>query len=441
MQPHVRPHVVIVGAGFAGLTVARALGKADLRITVIDRRNHHLFQPLLYQVATAALSPANIAAPIRMVLRRNRNTEVLMEEVTGVELAGRRVWMRERMVSYDYLVIATGAGQSYFGHEEWEEAAPGLKSIKDATQIREKILSAFESAEMESDPERRRALLRFVIVGGGPTGVELAGAIAELARYALAKDFQHIQPRATEVILVEAGPRILATFPAELAEKAKRSLDRLGVEVLTQARVQAVDHEGVVISGNRIHARTVIWAAGVEASPAGKWLGAETDRTGRVKVEPDLTFPGHPEVFIIGDTAHVEQDGKPLPGVAPVAMQEGRYVASVIRQRLSGEGIVPIPFRYLDKGNLATVGRSSAVADFSGFKLSGFPAWITWVVVHIFYLIGFRNRILVMIEWAYFYFTFQRGARLIVSERTAHSGMSVADLGKNGRVTKSAEGA
>ncbi len=410
------PRVVIVGAGFGGLQAARALRKAPAQVIVIDRRNHHLFQPLLYQVATADLSPADISIPIRAALRRQRNTEVLLAEVTGVDVEGRRVLIGERSVSYDYLVLATGAQHSYFGHDDWAPYAPGLKSNTDATAIRREILLAFEAAEIETNPEKRQALLTFVIVGGGPTGVELAGAIAGLARKSIVRDFRHIDSSAARILLVEAGPRLLAAFPETLARKAQRELERDGVEVLTNAPVEQVDADGVVIAGKRVAAQTVIWAAGVKASPAGKWLGAETDRAGRIIVGPDLTVPGHPEIFVLGDTASAAQDGKPLPGVAPVAMQQGRYVAKVIRRRLAGKKEIK-PFHYRDKGNLATVGRSYAITDLGFIRLTGFIAWVTWLVVHIFYLIGFRNRLLVMIQWAWSYLTYQRGARLITEER------------------------
>jgi NADH dehydrogenase len=410
--------VVIVGAGFGGLKAAKKLKRAPVQVTVIDRSNHHLFQPLLYQVATAGLGATDIAAPIRSVVSHQKNTEVLMDEVTGVDVAGRHVVTRQRSIPYDYLILATGARHSYFGHDEWENFAPGLKSIADARRIREKILLSFESAEVESEERVRRALLNFVIVGGGPTGVELAGSIAELAHVALASDFRHINPQATRVILVEAGPRILAGFPDDLAAKASRALANLGVEVRVNARVESISAEGAVISGQLLEARTVIWAAGVKASPAGQWLKAEVDQAGRVKVGADLTVPGHPEIFVIGDTASVlGEGGKPLPGQAPVALQQGTYVASVIATRAKGSKTPPPPFHYLDKGNLATIGRSSAIAEMGRIHLSGFLAWCAWLLVHIYYLIGFRNRVVVMIEWAWAYFTFQRGARLITRNR------------------------
>lgn len=415
------PRVVIVGAGFGGLQAARALRGAPVRVTVIDRNNYHTFQPLLYHVATAGLSPADITAPIRGVLRHQRNAEVLLAEVTGVDVDSRRVRVHERAsrqdreVAYDYLILATGASESYFGHDEWRQFAPGLKSIEDATALRRKILLAFEAAEelWDSDRETARALLTFVVVGGGPTGVELAGTIAEVAYKTLAKDFRHLDPASARVILIEGMPHLLGAFPESLAASARRKLERLGVRVMTGERVEQVDSEGVIVAGERLAAKTVIWAAGVQASPAGRWVGAETDRAGRVLVEPDLTLPDHPEVFVIGDTATIRGQTPPVPSVAPVAMQQGRYAGQVIRERLAGRPHQP--FHYFDKGTLATVGRSFAIADIHGIKLTGFIAWVTWMVVHIFFLIGFRNRVLVMFQWAWAYLTYQRGARLITS--------------------------
>jgi NADH:ubiquinone reductase (H+-translocating) len=409
------PRVVIVGGGFGGLNAARGLAHAPVRVTVIDRSNHHLFQPLLYQVATAGLSPADISTPIRFILRRQRNAEVKMAEVTGVDVARHRVLIADRAVSYDYLVVATGAHHSYFGHDNWEPYAPGLKSVVDATTLRRKVLLAFEAAELERDSAKRRDLLTFVIVGGGPTGVELAGAIAELAHKALAHDFRHFDPASARILLVEAGPRILPAFPEPLARSAHRKLERLGVEVRTSAAVEDIDAQEVLIAGQPLRTQTVIWAAGVTASPAGQWLDVPVDRAGRVVVNPDLSLPGHPEIFVIGDTAEVGDNGKPLPGVAPVALQEGHYVASAIRRRLAGDHDIA-PFHYWNKGNLATVGRAFAVADLGKIRLSGFAAWVAWLAVHIYYLIGFRNRLLVLIQWAWAYFTYQRGARLIVPE-------------------------
>jgi len=413
------PHVVIIGGGFGGLSAARELKHAPVRVTLIDRSNHHLFQPLLYQVATAGLSPADIAAPIRGILRHQPNADVLMAEVTGIDKVRKLVIMNKDgekiSIPYDFLIVATGARHSYFGHEEWSANAPGLKTIVDATAIRRKILLAFESAEMELNPERKQPYLTFVIVGGGPTGVELAGSIAELAHKALKADFRYIDPKATRIILIEAGSKLLAAFPKRLSQGARDELGRLGVEVMTDQRVEHVDEQGVVVSGQRILAKTVIWAAGVIASPAGKWLEAETDRAGRVNVGEDLSIAGHPEIFVIGDVAAKVQDGKPLPGVSPVAMQEGRYVGRLIANRI--KGLTTAPFRYFNKGNMATVGRAYAVCDLGPLKIRGFLAWVLWVFVHIYYLIGFRTRIVVLLEWAWAYLTFQRGARLITLDR------------------------
>jgi NADH dehydrogenase len=412
-QTATRPRVVIVGAGFGGLEAARALRHTPVHVTVIDQTNHHVFQPLLYQVATAELSPADISAPIRSVLRHQHNAEVLLGKVTGIDVARHVVEIGPHGVSYDLLVLATGAGQSYFGHEEWAHYAPSLKTTGDATAIRQRILLAFEAAEMERDPEEQRALMTFVIVGGGPTGVELAGAIAELARTALRADFRHIDPASAQVVLVEALDRILPSFSPHLAKRAARVLARLGVTVRTWAPVEHVDADGVVIAGRRLPARTVIWAAGVHASPAGAWLAAATDRAGRVLVSSDLSVPDHPEIFVIGDTASVRQDGHPLPGVAAVAKQEGRYVARVIAARATGFP-PPQPFRYHDRGSLATIGRTYAVGTFGRVELSGLPAWLAWAGVHLAYLIGFRNRVLVLFQWWWLYLTFQRGARLLI---------------------------
>jgi NADH dehydrogenase len=411
------PRVVIVGGGFGGVRAAHALRHAPVRVTVLDRNNHHVFQPLLYQVATADLSPADISAPIRGMLRDQRNVETLMAEVTGVDVNARQVIARDEFegreftVPYDYLIVATGAGPSYFGHDEWAGDAPGLKSLTDATAIRRRILLAFEAAELEQDADVRRAWMTFVIVGGGPTGVELAAAIAELSRRALIDDFRHIDPSLARILLVEAAPRLLNAFPESLARDAERDLKRLGVEMRTGQAVQEVDDEGVVIAGERIAAKTVLWAAGVTASPAGRWLGAETDRAGRVLVQPDLSVPGHPEIMVLGDTTHLEQNGKLLPGVAPVAMQQGTYAGKRVLRLLRGQQAKP--FRYVDKGNLAIIGRRSAIADFGWLRLHGFVAFVVWAVVHIFYLINFRNRLLVMTQWVWAYLTAQRGARLI----------------------------
>ena len=413
--PAVMPRVVIVGAGFGGLQAARALSNAPVHVTVIDRQNHHLFQPLLYWVATAGLSPADISSPIRGILRKQKNAEVLLAEVTGVDLQQQRVLMGDRALPYDYLVLATGAHDNYFGHPEWERYAPGLKSVVDATSIRRKILLAFEAAELENDPEKVKKLLTFVLVGAGPTGVEMAGAIAELAHKALAPDFRHIDTTLTRIVLLEAAPRILGAFPESLARKTQKKLARMGVEVRTNAPVSEIDEHGVVVAGERIPTKTIIWTAGVSASSAGKWLDAEVDRAGRVKVASDLSVPGHPNVFVIGDTASATQDGKPLPGVAPVAMQGGRYVASVIAHQVMGKQ-PDKPFHYRDKGNLATVGRSYAIVDAGKIRLTGFIAWVIWLVVHIYYLIGFRNRLVALFQWAWTYRTYSRSARLITFE-------------------------
>jgi NADH dehydrogenase len=408
-----REHIVIVGGGFGGLTAASALRHLPVRVTLIDRRNYHLFQPLLYQVATAGLSPADIASPIRAILRRQRNITVLLGKVTGIDIADKAVLIDERRVAFDQLVIATGARHGYFNHEEWEKCAPGLKKIDDATEIRGRILLAFERAESTNDESERQRLLSFVIVGGGPTGVEMAGAIAELARVALSIDFRNIDPKAARVILVESGSRVLAHFPETLSAVAKRALEKLGVEVRLGARVSRCDPHGVIIANERIEAHTIIWAAGVVASPAAKWLDAEKDPAGRVLVGADLTLPGHPDIFVIGDTALAKGvGGKPLPGIAPVAKQQGAYAARVIGARVQGKP-APKPFRYRHLGTMATIGRRSAVADFGKLRLSGFIAWLLWGLVHVYFLVGFRNRIAVTMGWLWAYVTFGRGARLI----------------------------
>jgi NADH:ubiquinone reductase (H+-translocating) len=411
-MPAVMPRVVIVGGGFGGLHAARALHNAPVQVTVIDRNNHHLFQPLLYQVATGVLSPAEISAPIRSVLRKQKNTEVLMGEVTGVDTQEQRVLMRDQSVPYDYLILATGARDSYFGHNDWAQFAPGLKSIVQATTIRRHILLAFEKAEKETDPEKRQALLTFVLVGAGPTGVEMAGAIGGLAHKTLVSDFRHINTKEARIILVEALPRILMAFPESLAKKAHKALNRLQVEVKTNSPVEAIDSEGVVIAGERLAAKTVIWTAGVAASAAGTWLGAETDRAGRVKVGSDLTVPGHSNIFVLGDTASCTQDGKPLPGVAPVAMQQGDYVASVIADQAVGKPH-PKAFRYVDKGNMAVVGRFYGIVSIGKFRTAGLLGWFLWLLLHLMFLIGFRNRLVVAFQWLVYFTTFQRGARLI----------------------------
>ncbi|WP_068030521.1 NAD(P)/FAD-dependent oxidoreductase [Rhodoplanes sp. Z2-YC6860] len=407
-----KPRVVIVGGGFGGLSAAKALAKAPFDITLIDRTNHHLFQPLLYQVATAGLSPADIAAPIRHVLNDQRNLKVMLGEVSGVDLARKEVITDDRRVAYDHMVIATGARHAYFGHDDWAAVAPGLKTLDDATAVRRRILLAFERAETEADADERARLLTFVVIGGGPTGVEMAGAIAELAKRALASDFRSIDPRSARIILVEAADRVLTPFDETLSAAARRSLEQLGVEVRLGSAVTDCSDDGVRLGGTFIPTRTIIWAAGVMASPAGRWLGAETDRAGRVRVRGDLSVPGHPEVFVIGDTAAViDEDGAPLPGVAPVAKQQGQYVAQALIARQGGR-TVPA-FRYRDYGSLATIGRSRAVAQFGKLKVSGLPAWLLWTVAHIYYLIGFRNRFVVALNWAWSYLTFERGSRLI----------------------------
>jgi NADH dehydrogenase len=405
--------VIVVGAGFGGLAAAKALAGVPVQVTVIDRNNYHLFQPLLYQVATAGLAPTDIAWPIRAVLRRQRNAQVLLGAVTGVDLAKRNVLLGERRVPYDYLVIATGAHHSYFGHDSWESVAPGLKTIDDATAVRRRILMAFEEAECTSDVAEQRRLMTFVIVGGGPTGVELAGAIAELARVALAEDFRRIDLKQTRIVLVEAGTRILPTFPDTLSSAAARALRRLGVVLRLGQPMTQCDANGVTIGDERIDCRTVLWAAGVAASPAAGWLGARTDKMGRVEVGPDLSISDHPEIFAVGDVARaLDRAGKPLPGVAPVAKQQGAHVARVIRAHIEGRA-APAPFSYRDRGNLATIGRKAAVADFGSVRFSGWFAWLLWSVAHVYFLIGFRSRIVVALNWLWAYATFERGARLI----------------------------
>ncbi|HZS39139.1 MAG TPA: NAD(P)/FAD-dependent oxidoreductase [Polyangia bacterium] len=415
------PHVVIIGGGFGGLYAARALRKAKARITLIDRRNHHLFQPLLYQVATAALNPSDIAAPIRSVLRRQKNATVLLAEAQRVDPAAKKVLLDGGdQLSYDWLIVAAGATHSYFGHDEWEPFAPGLKTIEDALEIRRRVLFAFEAAERERDAASRKAWMTFVVVGAGPTGVELAGALAEVSRHTLARDFRHIDPAEARIVLLEGGPRVLPTYPPDLSQKAEAQLRKLGVEVQVGAKVTLIDEAGVQLGdGARLDARTRIWGAGVTASPLGRSLGAPLDRAGRVKVTPRLTVPGHEEIFVIGDLAAVECGGKPVPGVAPAAMQGGAYAGRAVARLLVDASKPLEPFRYWDKGSLATIGRSAAVADFGRVKLSGFIAWAAWLLVHILYLIGFRNRILVLVEWAWAYVTFQRGARLITGAEQA----------------------
>jgi len=416
-----RPRIVIVGAGFGGLEAAKALARAPADVVVVDRQNHHCFQPLLYQVATAALSPADIAWPIRHILRAQHNVTVLMEEVRGVDTVHKLLRTNVGQIAYDYLVIATGAMHSYFGHDEWAAHAPGLKRIEDATRIRRSILIAFERAELTADTDAQRRLLTFVIVGGGATGVEMAGAIAEIARQTLAADFRRIDPRSARIILIEAGPRLLPSFPPEQSDYVRAALEHAGVDVKTDTRVTNCDAHGVDLEGGRIDAGTVIWAAGVVASPAARWLAAEADRAGRVKVNPNLSLPGHPEIFVIGDTAAVaDANGRPVPGIAPAAKQMGHYVAKLIAARVAGR-TSPAPFRYRHLGELATIGRRAAVVKFGRLELKGFIGWLFWSVVHIYFLIGIRNRFIVAFTWLWSYLTFQRGARLITDPEEAAS--------------------
>ncbi len=422
------PHVVILGGGFGGLHAARALARAPVRVTLIDQHNYHLFQPLLYQVATASLSPADVASPIRWVLRSQANVQVLLASATSIDPIGRRVLLsegdRDTRLAYDYLIVATGAAHAYFGHPEWAARAPGLKTLDDALEIRRRVLLAYEAAEREDQPDSRTRLLTFVIVGGGPTGVELAGALAEIARQSLVKDFRSIQPQSARIVLLEGGPHVLSTFPDTLRRAAAASLLKLGVDVRTGSIVTSVDARGVLwrsaASGpdapaERIEAQTVVWAAGVAASPLVASLGAPLDRVGRVLAEPTLTVPGYPDVFVVGDVCALRQDGKPLPGVAQVAMQGGAHAAANVLRAVRGEPMTP--FRYRDYGNAATIGRGSAVIDIASIRASGLIAWIFWLFLHIFWLIGFRNRVAVLGEWAWAYVTFQRRARLITGER------------------------
>ncbi|MGH8174045.1 MAG: NAD(P)/FAD-dependent oxidoreductase [Rhodanobacteraceae bacterium] len=409
------PHVLILGGGFGGLWAARALAHTPVQITIVDRSNHHLFQPLLYQVATAGLSAPDIAAPLRHLLRSQRNADVRLDEALRIDLKERRVVLEKGTLDYDYLIVATGATHTYFGHDEWASHAPGLKTLDDAFVVRRRVLEAFERAECERDEEKRKAWLSFVVIGGGPTGVELAGTLAEIARHTLSNEFRHIDPRSARVRLIEAGPRVLPSMPEALSQSAMRQLERLGVDVHVGAPVTAIDAEGVALGDLRIPSRTVLWAAGVAASPLGRQLGVECDRAGRVPVEPDLSVPGHPEVFVAGDLATVSENGKLVPGVAPAAKQMGAYVAEVIKQRLKGEASKP--FRYRDYGNLATIGRMAAVVDLRGFHMSGIFAWWFWLIAHVFFLIGFRNRLGVLIDWAWSYFTYQRHARIIFGRK------------------------
>jgi NADH dehydrogenase len=429
--------VVIIGGGFGGLYAARSLGKADIDLTLVDRRNFHLFQPLLYQVATGALSPGEIAAPLRYVLNRQKNTRVLLGEVVDIDPAAREMILSDgSLIPYDTLIVATGSTHHYFGHPEWASLAPGLKTIEDATEIRTRVLLAFERAEKESDPDKRRAELTFVVVGGGPTGVELAGALGEISRDTLKKDFRSINPADARIFLIEGENRVLPPYPPELSKAAEKSLIELGVQTREGAFVVGIDDGGVTVEskGSRTHfeARTVLWAAGVQASPLGHVLanrtGVALDKVGRVMVENDLSVPGHPEILIVGDLAHFEQNGKLVPGVAPTAMQEGRYAAKLIQQRLRNESPeTKRPFHYWDKGSLATIGRARAVAEIGGFRFSGYLAWLIWLFVHLLYIIEFESRVLIVFQWAYDYFTHNRGARLITGEYAGSHGLRGKD--------------
>ena len=423
-----RHRIVIVGGGFAGLWATRALRHAPVSILLIDRANHHLFQPLLYQVATAGLSSPDIAAPLRHILRGQENVEVRMAAVEQVQSDARRVHLDDgSSADYDTLLLASGAAHAYLGHDDWAPFAPGLKTLDDALLLRRRLLLAFERAEAETDPARREAWLSFAIVGGGPTGVELAGTLAEIARHTLRREFRHIDPASARVRLVEAGPRILSSFPESLSAKAQKQLERLGVEVITGSPVESIDAQGYRSGGAFVPARTVVWAAGVAASPLARSLGVELDRAGRVKVLPDLIVSGHPEIFVAGDLATVIQDGKPVPGVAPAAKQMGKYVAGVIRDRLAGR--TSPPFRYRDYGNLATIGRMAAVVDVHGLKLSGLFAWWFWLAAHVFFLIGFRNRLSVLINWAIAYWSYQRAARIIIGHKSEPVGEDDSEAG------------
>ncbi len=409
------PHVVIVGGGFAGLWATRALASAPVRITLVDRGNHHLFQPLLYQVATAGLSAPDIAAPLRHILRRQKNVEVRMATVARIDPAGKRIELDDgSSLGFDYLLLASGATHAYFGNDHWAGHAPGLKTLDDALDLRRKLLLAFERAEATDDPAERAAWLNFAVVGGGPTGVELAGTLAEIARHTLTGEFRNIDPAQARVRLIEAGPRVLASFPEDLSETARRQLERLGVEVSTGVPVTDITADGYRLGDAFVPAKTVVWAAGVAASPLGRSLGVPLDRAGRVPVEPDLGVPGHPDIFVAGDLAAVAQDGRPVPGVAPAAKQMGRHVAQAIRARLAGRAAAP--FAYRDYGNLATIGRMAAVVDFGRLKFSGLPAWWFWLTAHVFFLIGFRNRLVVLLNWFWAYWSYQRAARIILGK-------------------------
>ena len=414
-----KPHVVIIGGGFAGLNAAKQLRDADVAVTIVDQHNHHTFQPLLYQVATASLSPADIAGPIRAILRRQTNLSVILAEVTGIDLARGVVHMGADELAYDYLIIAAGSTDSYFGHDEWEKYAGGLKTLDDAVRMRNQILLGFEAAERAHTDDERRRDMTFAIIGGGPTGVELAGAIAEISRHSISRDFDRIDPRQARIILIDAGPRLLAAYPESLSKHAQSDLERLGVEVRLNALVTSVDERGLTLkSGDRIEAATRLWAAGVQASPLGRAMAVEVDRAGRVLVNPELSIPGHPNVFVAGDLAALNgKDGKQLPGVAQVAMQQGRAAARNIMRSIAGEATVP--FQYKDLGNMATIGRNRAVADIHGIHLHGFIAWVIWLTIHLVNLIGFRNRFVVMTQWIWSYLTFYRRVRLITNPGTA----------------------
>jgi len=414
MNPE-RPRVVIVGGGFAGLDAARALADGPVQVTLLDRKNHHVFQPLLYQVATAALSPGDIASPIRWILRDRENIEVLLENVQAIDVSSKALLTDSGRMAYDYLIVATGATHAYFGHPDWAVRAPGLKTLDDALEMRRRVLLSFEAAERETEEAAQRRLLTFVIVGGGPTGVELAGALAEIARHALRHDFRRIHPERARIVLVEGGPHVLGTFPPKLQAAARAALEKLGVEVRTGAVVTAVDAEGVTAGGETIPAQTILWAAGVAASPLARSLGVALDRAGRVPVEPALNVPGHPEIFVAGDMCAFTQDGHPLPGVAQVAKQEGAHAARNILRAVRGKPLRP--FRYRDFGSVATIGRGEAVVDIGPVHASGWLAWVFWLFLHIFFLIGFRNRLVVLSQWAWSYVTMQRGVRLITGER------------------------
>jgi NADH dehydrogenase len=450
------PKVVIVGAGFGGLNAAKFLAKADAQLTVIDRSNFHTFQPLLYQVATAGLSPGEIAAPIRSILGPHKNTAVLMSEVTGFDLTRKVVQTPNRDFPYDYLIVAAGVGHSYFGHEDWEPFAPGLKTIEDALEIRRRVLLAFELAERQAAAGEPLSDINFVVIGGGPTGVELAGTLAEISRHALAHEFRSIDPTRTHILLVEGGPRVLPTYAEDLSRSAEEQLKNLGVEVRTSTLVTKVEAGAVHVGPTRFPATVILWAAGVAASPLGKKLGVPVDRAGRVEVQPDLSIPGHPEVFVIGDLAAAkDEEGKPLPGVAPAALQQGKYVAKLIRKEVAAGGPFSLPsasgagptrpgFHYWDKGSLATIGRAAAIAQFGKIHISGFVAWLSWLFIHILFLIGFRNRLLVFIQWAWSYVTYERGARLITgskylpgwnAEMTASSTVAVESTSQESHAT------